>query len=85
MSLNLTPAYPSLRLHNARTICADLKLHGPAVFDRFNGGLEGTLWYYESLLDVFRWRMPSPLTGELAGAVGRCAFWHATIPHQTGA
>ncbi len=58
------------KLHNARAICADLKLHGPALFDRFKGGLEGTLWYYESLLDVFRWRMPSPLTGELAGAVG---------------
>ena len=58
------------KLHNARAICADLKLHGPAVFDRFKGGLEGTLWYYENLLEVFRRRMPGPLTGELAGAVG---------------
>ena len=28
------------KLHNARAICADLKLYGAAVFDRFKGGLE---------------------------------------------
>ena len=31
------------KLHNARAICADLKLHGLVLFDRFKGGLEGTL------------------------------------------
>lgn len=61
------------KLLNARAICSDLKLHGPAVFNRFKGGLEGTLWFYESLLDVFRWRIPGPLTG---GVV--------TVSHQTG-
>ncbi len=73
------------KLHNARAICADLRLHGPAVFDRFKGGLEGTLWYYESLLDVFRWRMPGPLTGELAGAVEamRILVGHSTAQDRS--
>jgi (p)ppGpp synthase/HD superfamily hydrolase len=31
------------KVHNARAICADLRTHRLAVFDRFNGGQEGTL------------------------------------------
>ena len=58
------------KLHNARAICADLKQHGAAVFDRFKGGQDGTLWYYIELVQRFRWLMPGPLTSELAAAVG---------------
>jgi (p)ppGpp synthase/HD superfamily hydrolase len=31
------------KLHNARAICTDLKVHGPRVFERFNSGREGVL------------------------------------------
>jgi (p)ppGpp synthase/HD superfamily hydrolase len=34
------------KLHNALSILGDLERIGPAVFDRFTGGLDGTLWYY---------------------------------------
>jgi len=42
------------KVHNARTIIADHSQVGDAVWARFNGGKEGTLWYYRSLVDAFR-------------------------------
>ena len=57
------------KLHNARAICTDLRTHGRAVFDRFNAGQEGTVWYYGALAAVFSRRLPGPLATELAGAV----------------
>jgi (p)ppGpp synthase/HD superfamily hydrolase len=42
------------KLHNARTILADMEQDGEAVWSRFNGGREGSLWYYRSLLKIFR-------------------------------
>lgn len=41
------------KLHNARAIVADLQQVGPAVFQRFKAGRDGTLWYYQSLAQVF--------------------------------
>ena len=43
------------KLHNARAIVQDLENPnvGAHVFDRFKGGLEGTLAYYESLSLIF--------------------------------
>ena len=58
------------KLHNARAIVGDLRTHGLAVFDRFTGGVAGTIWYYASLAEVFARRLPSPLSAELGLAVG---------------
>lgn len=41
------------KLHNARSIVADLRVDGDAVWSRFTGGREGTLWYYRALVDAF--------------------------------
>jgi (p)ppGpp synthase/HD superfamily hydrolase len=57
------------KLHNARAILAELKTHGIAVFDRFIGGLDGTLWYYRMLDGVFSRRMPGALSRDLAATV----------------
>jgi (p)ppGpp synthase/HD superfamily hydrolase len=38
------------KLYNVRTICDALQLQGEAVWSRFTGGKEGTLWYYRALL-----------------------------------
>lgn len=57
------------KLHNARAICTDLRTHGQAVFNRFNAGQEGTLWYYGALSAVFSRCLPGPLAAELANAV----------------
>jgi (p)ppGpp synthase/HD superfamily hydrolase len=53
------------KLHNARAILRDLRVHGDGVFDRFNGKKEGTLWYYRSLVTAFREHGQSELVDEL--------------------
>lgn len=42
------------KLHNARTILADLETDGQVVWKRFNGGKQGSLWYYRTLLEIFQ-------------------------------
>ena len=42
------------KLHNARSTLADIRRSGEAGWDRFNGGKQGTLWYYNELIKVFR-------------------------------
>jgi GTP pyrophosphokinase len=42
------------KLHNARAILADYRVLGEALWDRFRGGKEGTLWYYRALVTAFR-------------------------------
>jgi len=42
------------KLHNARSILRDLEQDGNVVWGKFNGGKDGTLWYYQSLVTVFR-------------------------------
>jgi (p)ppGpp synthase/HD superfamily hydrolase len=59
------------KLHNARSILTDLLRSGEDVWERFNGGKDGTLWYYRSLLDVFRSRSDSPLVTELGWVLQR--------------
>jgi (p)ppGpp synthase/HD superfamily hydrolase len=39
------------KLHNIRAILMDYRKHGEAVFERFNGKKEGTLWYYRALVE----------------------------------
>ncbi len=42
------------KLHNVRDILAAYRALGEALWGRFNGGREGTLWYYRALVDVYR-------------------------------
>ena len=42
------------KLHNTRAILADLRRHGPSVFEKFAGKKDGTLWYYRTLVTAFR-------------------------------
>lgn len=48
------------KVHNARSINADLRAQGVASFERFKGGREGTLWYYKTLVKTLRkgWEHP---------------------------
>jgi (p)ppGpp synthase/HD superfamily hydrolase len=58
------------KLHNARSIVADLRAIGPAVWDRFNVQDPGAhLWYYESLADLYRGRVSAELSGEVTRVV----------------
>ena len=56
------------KLHNVRTILADFRNHGDAIWIRFNGKKEGTLWYYRALSDEYA-RKPNRITRELEIAV----------------
>src|SRR2546427_9730206 len=53
------------KLHNARAILADYRVHGEALWKRFKGGRDGTLWYYRSLVQAFRRHGVTPLVAEL--------------------
>ncbi|MFY9842105.1 MAG: HD domain-containing protein [Terriglobales bacterium] len=53
------------KLHNVRTILADYRQHGDAIWARFTGKKEGTLWYYRALSDEYRRRNPNRITSEL--------------------
>ena len=57
------------KLHNARAIVADLRVMGNSLFERFTGKQEGTLWYYETLAEVFARRGPEHLADELSRTV----------------
>lgn len=57
------------KLHNARAIVGDLRILGPALFSRFNGGKDGTLWYYHSLAAEFERGGPAHLSKELSRTV----------------
>jgi len=42
------------KLHNARTILVDLHSQGGVIWERFNGGKTGSLWYYRRLVQIFQ-------------------------------
>jgi (p)ppGpp synthase/HD superfamily hydrolase len=57
-------------IHNARSIAADLRDAGAAVWGRFKRGPEPTLGYYRAILDGVRSKLgPHPIVAELEGAV----------------
>jgi len=56
------------KLHNVRTILTDYRRDGDAIWVRFTGKKEGTLWYYRALSDEYA-RTPNRITRELELAV----------------
>jgi (p)ppGpp synthase/HD superfamily hydrolase len=57
------------KLNNVRSILSDYRAIGESVWSRFNGGREGTLWYYRTLLDVFLRHPRNRITRDLELAV----------------
>ena len=57
------------KLNNVRSILSDYRELGESVWSRFNGGREGTLWYYRNLRDEFLRRRANRITREFALAV----------------
>ncbi len=53
------------KLHNVRTILSDYRKDGDAIWSRFSGKKEGTLWYYRALSDEYGRRSPNRITREL--------------------
>ena len=57
------------KLNNARSILSDYREAGESIWARFNGGCEGTLWYYRALVQEFKRSKPNRLMRELELAV----------------
>jgi len=59
------------KLHNARAILSDYRAIGDALWQRFTAGKDGTLWYYQALVDAFQSNPATPrtLVDELAQTV----------------
>jgi (p)ppGpp synthase/HD superfamily hydrolase len=57
------------KTHNAGAILTDYRVVGDALWDRFTGGRDGTIWYYRSLSEVFDQAMPGALAQHLSQAV----------------
>jgi (p)ppGpp synthase/HD superfamily hydrolase len=57
------------KLYNARSILKDYRQLGDRVWERFKGKKDGTLWYYNSLVEAFRQAELTPIVEELARTV----------------
>ena len=57
------------KLNNVRSILSDYRAIGESVWSRFNGGRDGTLWYYRTLRDEFLRSKPNRITRDLDLAV----------------
>jgi GTP pyrophosphokinase len=48
------------KVHNGRSVLQDYRQMGEALWSRFRGGKEGTLWYYGALVAAFTENSASP-------------------------
>lgn len=59
------------KLYNSWSILKDYRVVGEVVWKRFQGGKQGTLWYYRSLVEAFRRAESTPLVDELDRVVSK--------------
>lgn len=57
------------KLHNVRSLITEHRTRGEQLWEQFNGGRDGTLWYYRAMTDAIRLAGGSPLGAELEVAV----------------
>lgn len=57
------------KVYNARSTLQDIRREGEAAWERFNGGREGTLWYYRRLIQEFETHGPQSLLSDLVRIV----------------
>jgi GTP pyrophosphokinase len=53
------------KIHNARSLVMDYRVCGEALWSRFTGGREGTLWYYRAMVNALRKAGPGEVVDEL--------------------
>jgi (p)ppGpp synthase/HD superfamily hydrolase len=58
------------KLHNARSLLKDYRQQGDGMWSAFTGGKEETLWFYRSVLCLYRETGSSPMVEELARVIG---------------
>lgn len=57
------------KLHNARTIVQDYRQQGENIWSVFSVGKDGMLWFYHTLLTLYRETESSPMVEELARVI----------------
>ena len=57
------------KLNNLRSILSDYREIGESVWSRFNGGRDGTIWYYRTLRDEFLRKDKNRIATDLDRAV----------------
>lgn len=57
------------KLNNVRSILSDYRAIGESIWSRFNGGRDGTLWYYRTLREEFLRDAPNRITRDFDLAV----------------
>jgi GTP pyrophosphokinase len=72
------------KLDNARSVLLDYRTQGESIWARFQGGREGTLWYYRALADEFRRCPPNGLTAELDRVVSELERVTAGLSRAAG-
>lgn len=70
------------KLHNLRSLRADYSLVGERLWQRFQTGKEGTLWYYRTLVEVYKAQYPTPLTEELTRTFDELVALVTDSPHH---
>jgi (p)ppGpp synthase/HD superfamily hydrolase len=58
------------KLHNARSILADYRVHGDDLWKRFNASKADELWYFRELVQAFQARGSNQLVEEFSRVVG---------------
>lgn len=69
--MNDLPTSGADKPHNARAILRDYQALGDTLWSRFNGGKEGTLWYYRAIADHYIALDVGPLAEKLKRVVTR--------------
>ena len=72
------------KLHNARSLLADLRRGGDGVWERFNGGKEGTLWYYRALVETLGKPGPTPMWVALDEVDRQIETYEISCANQNG-
>lgn len=57
------------KLHNTLSLLRDYRQVGEALWERFNGGRDGTLWYYPTVTQALEASWAHPILVELRNAV----------------
>jgi (p)ppGpp synthase/HD superfamily hydrolase len=78
------------KLHNLQSLLREERRLGHKLWLHFRAGRDGTLWYHEQLLDIFRrTSLPTELVEQIAELVGQLreriiAQRHSHQPEQPG-
>lgn len=70
------------KVHNARSIVADLRTHGAEMARRFNADASDQVWYYRGLAEAFTGRGSPKMRAELGAAVSEMQQLFGQLPRR---